>query len=60
MKSVIKINDDEIDLLRDLAVRLYEEGSITKYEAIGLLKLASRARPDGSYILSKIDELRKA
>jgi hypothetical protein len=59
VKSVIKIADQEINLLRDLAVRLHKEGNVTKNEAITLLKLASRARPNGEYIRSKIDELRK-
>ena len=59
IKNLVVIRPHEIDFLLDLAIRLHSEGVISSRETITLLKLANRARPGGSKILSKIDEIRK-
>lgn len=59
IKNLLVVNDQEVDLLRDLAVQLHASGAITNKDATTLLKIASRARPKGPAILAKLDELRK-
>ncbi len=58
-KNLIVIKPDEIDQMRDIAIRLQAEGALSDQEAISLLKIASRARPKGKAILSKIEELHR-
>ena len=58
VKKLVFIEDDEVNFLRDLAIRLHSAGVLSNTEAITLLKLANRARPAGSAIISKLDELR--
>lgn len=57
--KLVVLGASEVDLLRDLAERLYSEGAISKEEALVLLSLAVRARPKGGKIIAKINEIRK-
>ena len=57
--QIIAIEKDEVDLLAAMATRLHSAGHISSPEAITLLKIANRARPNDPVISSKIDRLRK-
>jgi hypothetical protein len=56
-KNLIALSREEVDMLRDLAVRLFDTKAVSKKEAIALLKIAQRARPSGNFIQTKIEEL---
>lgn len=57
---IVAIDAHEVDVLLALATRLHGAGHISNSEALALLKIANRARPNGQVILSKIDALREA
>ena len=48
--------DQDADLLRDTALKYESGGSISKSEAIALMRLAHHARPNGAMIRKKIEE----
>jgi hypothetical protein len=54
---LLVMREKEINFLRDLAIRFYDSGKLSATEAIVLLRIASRARPEGSNIRSKIEKL---
>lgn len=58
IKKFVFLQDNEVNFLRDLAIKLHSSGAVSNSEAITLLKLANRARPAGGAIISKLDELR--
>ena len=59
VENIIAVDKKEIDFLAKLATRLHAAGHISSRDAIVLLKIANRARPNGPFISSNIDRLRK-
>ena len=57
--NLILMKNDEINFLRDFADTLLDEEKITKEEALKLLKIANRARPNGGGIRARINRLMK-
>lgn len=60
VNRLVGIEGSEINFLIGLTNRLHAAGQISNQEAIGLLKIANRGRPEGPAILAKIDQLRNA
>jgi hypothetical protein len=62
VQSVVqKINEKslsslEIDTLRDVAVKIEEKVELNRLDALALMKIAFRARPDGNFIRKKVME----
>ena len=50
------IRDQDIDHLRDIAVRIEKNAELTVEHSLSIMQIAQRGRPDGPLILKKIDE----
>lgn len=50
--------DDDINLLRDVALKYERQEKLTREQAIGLMAIAGRARPAGSLIERKLQQWR--
>jgi len=50
------LNDSDADVLRDVSFKYETKKAISKAEALSLMKIAQRARPNGPFINTKISE----
>jgi hypothetical protein len=57
-EGLIVLKRGEVDMLRNLSQRLLKDGQITPQEALGLVKIAHRARPEGGFLKERIQKLR--
>ena len=55
--NLVVLREEEVTVLANLAQRLHDAGAISAQEAITLLSIAQRARPDGEEIAARIDAL---
>ncbi len=53
------IRDQDIDHLRDIAVRIEKNAELTVEHSLSIMQIAQRGRPDGPLILKKIDEYKQ-
>lgn len=52
----LTLSDEEINLLRDIAVHLYKLNPRSAEDALNLMKIAHRLRPDGKNIKNKVEQ----
>jgi len=51
--------DEDANVLRDVALKYQSGAPVTREEALALMSLAARARPNGALILQKLNEWRQ-
>jgi hypothetical protein len=52
----LTMHDADANYLRDIAVKIEQKNEPTLQDALALMRLAKRARPNGPFICQKIDE----
>lgn len=53
-RSNVGLKDSDAEYLRDIALKIYSQGDLSKNDALQLMELAGRARPHGAFIKEKI------